>query len=51
MALLRQHKLPDEFVGGSPDEPFELDEQGWLLSAWGRISAEAVKVLRKVAIQ
>lgn len=39
MALLRQHKLPDE--------PFELDEQGWLLSAWVRISAET----RKVAIQ
>ena len=51
MALLRQHKLPYEFVGGSPDEPAELDEQGWLLSAWVRISAETVKVLRKVSIQ
>ena len=51
MALLRKHKLPYEFVGGSLDEPVELDEQSWLLSAWGRISAETVKGLRKVAIQ
>ena len=51
MALLRKHNLPYEFVGGAPEEPFDLDEQGWLLSAWVRISAETVKVLRKKAIQ